>query len=454
MKFRTTLFLLIAFAALLVFVLVVDFPEEKESREYLVNHPPYDVVKIEFSTGDSTLVMEKHNDEDWMITSPLNAPADKIQVETLAEDMSELTYEKVVETESSDLDKYGIPVQEIRLHYKDKPEPVTIHIGEKNPLDNTYFAKLSQESRVVLLPSRLSTTLEKGLDDFRKKDIFQFETENTGTLAVTTPEISWQAEKKSGEWFLTEPVQSLADHTGIQGILDSLAGLKAETFISEDKTEEDMRKYGLSDPPYHAALNLPAENKKVDFYLNQTDEQLYATTNESTKIITVSDTILTNLDKPVSDLREKSIADFYSWDVTRIDIESPDLSLSAVKDKEGVWHLDSPEGPEAVKQEIEDLLRKISYLEASEFIDPPWNAEEYGLTGDAQKLTITVSADEKEEAETVTLLIGEEDKENNQVTVKNQRFDYLFKTDAEFLQNYPSQRPDWLEEKDDPQEEK
>lgn len=451
MKFRSTFFLLIAFIALLVFVLVVEFPEEGDTQDYLVNKPPYEVEKIEFESGENTIVIEKQSDEEWMITAPLQAPADKTQVESLAEDMSELPFEKVVETEPGDLAKYGIPAQKIRLFYQDKTGPVSILIGEKNPLDNTYFAKAEHESRVVLLPSRLSTTLEKELTDLRKKDIFQFAEDKAGALSVATPDSSWQAEKIDEDWYLIEPVQSLADKTGIQSVLDSLNGLKAEEFVSENKSEEDIRKYGLQNPSYEAALNIPGENKKLTFYLNQSDDKLYATTNESTKIITVSDTILTKLDKPASDLREKSIADFYNWEVTRVDVEDPNTSLTAVKDKEDVWHLDSAEGPEADKQKIEDFLRKVSYLEASEFIDPPWEAEEYGLSGNGKKVIISISSDDKEEPETLTLLIGKEKEEegNKRVFMQNQRFDYLFKTDAEFLQSYPAEPGDWLKKEDE-----
>ncbi len=454
MKFRSTLFLLIAFIALLVFVLVVEFPEEGETTDYLVNNPPYEVEKIEFETGETTVVMEKQNDEEWMITSPLNAPADKNEVEKLASDMSELTYEKIVETESPDLDKYGIPSQKIRLYYQDKKEPVAIHIGEKNPLDNTYFAKLGHENRVALLPSRLHTALEKKLADFRKKDIFQFDTEKAESLSLTTPEFSWQAEKRSGEWYMTGPVESMADKTAVQQILDSLSGLKAEEFISEDKSEEEMQNFGLENPPYLAGLNIPGENIKLNFHFNQMDEELYATTDKSAKIVTVADTILNQLDKPVSSLREKSIADFYTWEVTGVNIESRELTLSAVKDKENAWHLDALEGPEADTQKIEDFLRKLSYLEAAEFIDPPWDAGRYGLSGEIRKISIATSPDEKEEPEIVTLLIGKEDEENNQVIIKNQRFDYLFKTDSAFLQNYPSKREEWIQKEAESEKEK
>ncbi|MFO7865884.1 MAG: DUF4340 domain-containing protein [Candidatus Aminicenantes bacterium] len=442
MKFRTTFYLLLAFIALLVFVLVIEFPGEKESRNLLVDLPPYDVEKIEFDTGESLIIITKQNQEEWMITSPVNAPADKIQTENLARDMSELAYEKTVETEPSDLAKYGIPSQKIILHYKDKPEPVGILIGDKNPLDNTYFAKLENESRVVLIPSRLSTTLEKSLSDFRKKDIFRFDTEKSMSITVSNPETSWQAEKKDGEWFLVDPLDSLADKTGIQGILDSLSSLKAEEFVSENKTDPEIRQFGLHQPSYRVEMNLPEENKKTEFFFNRHDDAVYATTNDSLKIVTVPDAILTKLDQSLTDLRDKSIAGFYTWEVSAVDITSRQLTLSAVKDQEETWRLDSAEGPEADIQKIEDFLRKISYLEASDFIDPPWDAGEYGLADKDKKVTITVKKDQ--EAETITLLIGKEDKENNQVVLKNQRFDYLYKAGSEFLQTFPLQRKDWL----------
>jgi len=398
--------------------------------------------------------MEKQSDEDWMITFPLNAPADKTQVENLAEDLSELPYEKVVETESPDFAKYGIPTQTIRLYYENLTDPVVILIGEKNPLDNTYFAKLGSENRVVLLPGRLSTTLEKELTDLRKKDIFAFDIEEAASLSVTSPETGWTVEKEGEKWFLTDPVSSLADKTGIQNVLNALSGLTAEDFVSENKTEAEMETFGLDSPSYHAELDLPGKNKKLHFYLNKQEDKTYATSNDSGKIVTVADTTLSQLDKPVSELRETSVADFYAWEVKRIQLEGPELTLEAVKDKEDVWHLDSTNGPEAEKQTIEDFIRKISYLEAEEFVDPPYAAGKYGITGDVQKLTITVAADEGDEADIITLLLGNQLEEEGPVFVKNQNLDYLFQVDSEFMQNYPSSREDWLKPEAESKEEK
>ncbi|NOR14809.1 MAG: DUF4340 domain-containing protein, partial [Candidatus Aminicenantes bacterium] len=144
-------------------------------------------------------------------------------------------------------------------------------------------------------------------------------------------------------------------------------------------------------------------------------------------------------------------------------------------EEEDKWHFDSTEQEKADKDKIDEFIRKIEALQAEAFIDPPVNLAEFGLEPPEAKVTIWVKEGEEKSKE-ITVLIGKmikdeaetDEKEKEEaageeaeadtqeleetevkseekefVFVKNTRFDYLFKVDAEFLEQLPEKKEDW-----------
>jgi ribosomal protein L31E len=266
------------------------------------------------------------------------------------------------------------------------------------------------------------------------------------------------ASKKGEEWFFRNPVNALAKTSKIDDILSSLSNLKAKEFVSEEKKKGDVKKYGLDRPEYEITLGMPLENQEVTFSLHKEEDKLYATTSLSPKIVEAEDTLLTDLEKEAEELREKKVASFYSWEANRLHLKMGEIDWIVAKDEEDNWHFESPLKEEADRSKIQTFIRKIESLEAEEFIDPPLslNLKEYGLDNPQAKVKIWIEENEDEEnAKEITVLIGSEDKEAKKVVVKNARFDYLFRVDSAFLEEFPQDIKDWKpEEEEEEKEEK
>ncbi len=450
MKFKTTFILFVAFAVLLAFVLLFEEFKgggKEGDEDKLVFLSSDDVQKIRLKRNDEIITFQKtkNGDEGWVITEPLEAEADKYEVDRIADNFSDLQIERVVEEEPVDLGKYEIPQKEITLWFKDREQPVKILVGGENLLDSTFFAKRDDETRVVLIPSHLKDTMDKSLFKFRQKDIYRFETDEVKRVILRAKAIQWEAEKKEEEWFLEKPVKSLAVESKISGILNSLSNLKAKEFVSEDKPIEDLKKFGLDQPDYEIALSLPVKSQELTFSLHKKDEKLYATTSLSSKIIETEDTILSDLEEEVLELREKEVANFYSWDVNRLQFKMGELDWELSKDEENNWHFESPVQENADNNKVQTFIRQIESLEAEEFIDPPLNLKDYGLDKPQGIIKIWVKSDD-EDAEEITVLTGAVDKEVGTVVIKNARFDYLFRMDSAILDEFPKENKDWRPE--------
>ena len=443
MKFRTTLILIVVFAGLLAFVLFFESKSQakKEGEDKLVDFPSADVEKITLKKEDGTITFRKDAKGEWLITEPLEAKADSTEVSRLAEDFSSLKFDRVVEKEGGDMAKYEIPKKELTLWYKSKPQPVKILLGMENPLDNALFAKKEDDKRIVLLPSFLKSLLEKKIFDFRQKDIFRFEPAEVNIIKLRAKDIAWEAQKKEDNWFFLKPPNALAKKSQIEDVLRALADLKAKEFVSEQKQEEENKKYGLKEPEYVISLHLPSKNQDIVFFLHKEGDNVYATTSLSIKIIAVEGQVLANLEKKAEDLRDKQVVAFNSWEAQKLQLKAGDLGLTVVKDKDDKWFFVSAAREEADKSKIETFLRKIETLEAAEFIDSPANLQDYGLAPPHAEMTVWTKDQDKESQN--QMLVGVENKEKKQVVVKNPKLGCLFLVDSSFLAEFPKETKDW-----------
>ena len=443
MKFKTTLLLFGIFILLFTALYFFEFRSQGEENEdaMLISFASEDVEKIIFKNDWQTIQFQRE-EEEWLITDPIEAKADKYEVNRLADDFSHLRIERVVEEEPSDIEKYGIPQKEIEFYTKGQDIPIKIQIGIQNPLDNTFFAKKVEEKRVVLIPSSLKSLLEKKVFDFRQKDIFKFESDQAKSIKLRAKGIQWEAEKEDEDWFLRKPVNALVQKNKINDILFALSNLKAKEFVSEEKKDEEIKNYELDKPDYEVAIDFPVENRHMTFFIHKKDDKVHATSSISPKILQVEDSILSDLEKEPGDLRDKEVVDFFTWGVKILQIKKGEIALKLSKDVEDNWHFEEPALQGADKEKIQSFLRKLEALKSEEFMDPPLDLADFGL--DIPQAEIKIWAGEEEEApEEVTIQIGAEDKESKKVFVKNKRFQYIFKVDSSFLEDFPVRAEDW-----------
>jgi len=447
MKFKSTLILLGVFVVFLAFILFLDKkPPDKAAgpEEKLVSLASADVSKIAVKKGTESLVFEKDDKGDWMVREPITVPADKYEVDQFASSFADLKIERVVEKDKADPAKYQIPEREVSLWTKGQSVPVKILIGMENPIDKSLFAQKDGDPRIVLLPSTLTSTLDKKLQDFRQKDVLKVETAEVTGIKVKAKDVAWEAVKKDGRWLLEKPIRALARDATIMNLLDSLSNIRAKEFVTEEKSAAALKASGLDKPEYEITLSLPKAAQEVVFALHKADDKTFATNSQSVKIVVPESDILPDLDKKPEEYREKKIAVFNSWQANRLVLKKDGLSLTAVKATNDKWYLDSAQKDEADGTKIDAFIRKIESLEAAEFIDAPKGPAEYGLDKPAAEIAVTTKESGEGAVEkTETILIGKTDPEKKQVVVKNAGLAYLFRVDAAFLDDLPKAAGDW-----------
>jgi hypothetical protein len=169
-------------------------------------------------------------------------------------------------------------------------------------------------------------------------------------------------ERKNGKWALTAPTAFPADQDAASGLVTSLSPITADSVV-EDRAA-DLSKYGLSAP----SLTVTVHEKK-----GKSDEivfgddvpagsLVYAQHKGDPKIYTLSSSIKTSLDKSVNDLRDKRLLTFDTNQLTRIELASAKSGAEFGKNSQNEWAIIKPEPYRADNFQIEELLRKLSYV--------------------------------------------------------------------------------------------
>jgi hypothetical protein len=199
-------------------------------------------------------------------------------------------------------------------------------------------------------------------------------------------------QKQASGWQMTAPSPVAADEAEISGITSNLASMDVQRVVDEQAT--DFKQYGL-DPP----------NVEVSFKSGGTDQTLllgaktptggdmYARLPGSPRVFLVSSYLETTFNKSAFDLRDKTILAFDREKADRLEIQTPDRSMTFAK--EGTdWKIASPIAARADFGTVEGILGRLNTTQmksiaAAEVKDPKELAQ-YGL--DKPAATVRVGA--------------------------------------------------------------
>jgi hypothetical protein len=110
------------------------------------------------------------------------------------------------------------------------------------------------------------------------------------------------------------------------------------------------------------------DGQELTLSLSKKEDKVQATSSLLSQIAEIDGQIMTDLTTQVSQLREKKIAQFNSWEVTELNIKKA-ISLFQLskrnrrKEKQENWYLISPSGQKNwLTSKVEAFLRKLEYL--------------------------------------------------------------------------------------------
>jgi hypothetical protein len=197
---------------------------------------------LTLAKGATTMELTR-SDSEWKVTKPIAGRSDYSAIEGFLTRLSSANMSTLVEENATDLAKYGLDKPSMTVTVGSESAKATLVVG-KTENDQTY-AKDASRPMVFTVDSTLQTDLNKGFDDYRKKELFEFRPFGLAKLRAVldapggpkTYEIEKVPPAKAGDaetWKVTRVGGSShpADAAAMDDLLNKLVGIKAESFVT------------------------------------------------------------------------------------------------------------------------------------------------------------------------------------------------------------------------------
>ena len=252
---------------------------------------------------------------------------------------------------------------------------------------------------LIDLPSEKRKKEEKD----RSEKVILFDPENVKAISFIKGEISIKLKRLGiDEWQMTAPVNANGDAPAVSDFLSFLKNLNFTRVVEE--SPKDLTSFGLDTPDLKIILSMNnGETKGVRVGDDHPmGNKVYLARLNEDRVLTAGIT-KNRLDRKVHDLRDKTILDFKTPQITKIEFIRNGKTLSLKKNEES-WEVS--EGKIAAKgneTEITNLLNTIQAAQIEQFVEEkPEQLTSYGLNN--SKLTVKLTTSKA--SEPLVLLIG------------------------------------------------
>lgn len=267
----------------------------------------------------------------------------------------------------------------------------------------------------------------------RSQRVLPVESDAVSAFRLENEQGRFELAKVDGEWRLTEPLETRADHGEVSSLLSYLCSLSVERILEEEITEQQKEEFGLLKPD--AAIHLDATGERYDLRLGKntaTPNRLYALRSDRPRVMVVERYLRDHLNKSLYDLRDKEVFSFDAGDAERVEYVSPSRRVAAEKERERRWRLDDPRGARADESQVSSLLSRLRSAEAQAFVDEP-TAESavYGLAQPATRVTVWSGPERLSE----TLVFGDRIAAEGRLYAMKEGGEVVFELEESFLKD-------------------
>lgn len=255
-----------------------------------------------------------------------------------------------------------------------------------------------------------------------EKPLFDDPPEPDGIVKITcvrTGQEPWLFERTKGDddglgdWRLVEPIQSGVPKYEIDGLVNRIKNLKYQIKYAAGATESVTASQAGLDPPKVDVTLAGKGDRTFNIQIGKqaSNQETYVRVNGGGAIYVVRSSLDTMIKKRVEEYRDKVLFKFESTDATSMDItrradDGSETLYRLVKQDGDDWVFEKPFSADADDKSINDALRAMSRLRASDWVDSSASssAGRFGLA--TPKLHIEVVCEVK------TIIEPEGDDEN------------------------------------------
>jgi hypothetical protein len=236
-------------------------------------------------------------------------------------------------------------------------------------------------------------------------------------------------------WNLSQPVKTIGDHSETESFLSEIEALEKSRVV--ESNPKNISQYGLDTPSFKIHIKFK-EGKEETLLLGDDSPmggKIYLKLKSAPAVLLAS-TSKTTFDKSVYHFRDKTIFNFSSGSITRIQIKRSEHPLDLVREKEE-WKISGKVQAKADKDVVVAFLQAIQFSRVKEFVnEKPDSLEPFGLK---KPHTTLVLEDENKKSYAIDFGITD-----NGIYAKKENAPGVFRVDTKFQNALEKRNVDFL----------
>jgi len=241
-----------------------------------------------------------------------------------------------------------------------------------------------------------------------EKLAYSIRAQDLSSLTITHPGNSAEPvlrfEKRNGNWLVTQPLETTADQSSLEGIVDSLSSARIAQI--EPGTPDRLKVFGLDPPAILIEFQLQngAKHTLELGHKDFTGISIYAIVDAAKDVALLPESLLVSTSKSLQDLRDKNVLHIVNGDVVSFDLKNPSGQLLAKKEKDE-WEFTKPVEARGDGNSVDSLLATTASAKIAAIAsEAPDNLAKYGLANPAVTFT---AVDGK--GKSSTLIVGKKE---------------------------------------------
>jgi Domain of unknown function (DUF4340) len=205
----------------------------RDKRLLTVSPDKVSRLEIAGKTGD---IEFGHNKDEWQILKPKPMRADTLAVSELVRKLTDaridLSTSDKTATESDSAFAKDAPVATIKLTDESSTQQLQIHKAK-----DVYYAKSNLVDGVYKIDSSLADAIDKKVDDFRNKKLFDFGYSEPNKLEIHSSAKTYSLMRGGNDWWDNGKKM---DEDGVRSVISILRDLSAEKFVDSGFTTPEI----------------------------------------------------------------------------------------------------------------------------------------------------------------------------------------------------------------------
>lgn len=247
------------------------------------------LIRVKLAAKGPAIVFGKNGQNEWQIVEPRPLRADSGQVDSLVGKLRDAKMDLGTAPDEA-ARKFATAVPVALAQVTDISGSQTLEVRKDK--DNSYYARSSAVTGVYKVASDTGEALNKGLDDFRNKKLFDFGFSDPGKLEIKNGASGPVIYSKSGDKWASGSKK--LDNASLQNLIDKLRDLTASKFVEQ----------GGGQPVFEAGVTSNSGKRNERVTVSKQGEKYSAQREGEPSIYELDAKAVEDLEKAAADVKE------------------------------------------------------------------------------------------------------------------------------------------------------